>query len=450
MRSKRGIFARLIGSFLIFTVLSIVIFIGCLFTVAYGIGGRDTSSFNVYGIVNESGEVMNITAIQRLGGWVEKLDDDYHVIQIWGEKQNHQQVYSKKEFTQLTQWEDKSLKYLGFVRYRQENGQDFYYLTIMPRKIIKTDITFLINGIPVWNVVFIILGFGLFALLCIGMSYYLSSTIKKPLKKLTDGMERVRQGEEGVRLVFDTKAEFAQIKDIFNLMMERLEKEKAEKLCNERKKNQLLLDLSHDIKTPISTIKSYANALQANLVPEEEKEKVYAMIDVKANRVSSLMEDMFLMLKLDRLEYAVEKEALDLCELLREICAEYYDEITDRGYDFEIQIPEERVEVNVDAKLFTRVIGNLLTNAVKYNQTGHYIGITCSLNARIEVLDDGAPIPERLQKSLFDAFVRGDEARTSVGGTGLGLSIAKTIISRHGGRIEYLRKGEYNCFLIQM
>jgi signal transduction histidine kinase len=282
------------------------------------------------------------------------------------------------------------------------------------------------------------------------MSYYLSSTIKKPLKKMTDGMERVRQGEEGVRLMFDAKAEFAQIKDIFNLMMERLEKEKAEKLCNERKKNQLLLDLSHDIKTPISTIKSYANALQANLVPEEEKEKIYAMIDVKANRVNSLIEDIFLMLKLDRPEYAVEKEKLDLCELLREICTEYYDEITDRGYDFEIRIPEDRVEVNVDAKLFSRVIGNLLTNAMKYNKTGRYIGIACDLKARIEVLDDGAPIPESLKKSLFDAFVRGDEARTSVGGTGLGLSIAKTIISRHGGRIEYMRKGAYNCFMIQM
>lgn len=112
-------------------------------------------------------------------------------------------------------------------------------------------------------------------------------------------MERVCSGEEGVRIVFAAKAEFAEIKDTFNLMMDRLEEEKAKVILNERKKNALLLDLSHDIKTPMSTIKSYE------------------IIDSKVNRVSNLMDDLFMTLKLDSSEYIVTKKCIDIC--VREI-----------------------------------------------------------------------------------------------------------------------------------
>ena len=111
-------------------------------------------------------------------------------------------------------------------------------------------------------------------------------------------MECVKNGQEQVRLQLKTEADFQQICESFNIMIETIEQNKLEKKELEDKKHQMLLELSHDIKTPIATIKSYANALEAGLVPEEKITSYYKTIDVKADRVSHLTENMFLMLKM--------------------------------------------------------------------------------------------------------------------------------------------------------
>ncbi|MBE5960871.1 MAG: HAMP domain-containing histidine kinase [Lachnospiraceae bacterium] len=477
-KKKKGIFTKLMISFFIFTILAIGIFVGSLVAVSVGIGGNSTPGINVYGIPDQNGKIGSLQGVSRIGGWIEKLDADYQVVDSWGDKQTQNRSYTKKEFSELLAASGGStMDYIGYMTYRLEQGQDFYYVTILPRTAVKTDITIILNGISTWNVVFGVLFFGLFLLLCIVMSYYLSSTIRKPLSSLSEGMERVRLGEEGVRLLFPAKAEFADIKDTFNMMMERLEGEKAAKIQNEQKKNRLLLDLSHDIKTPMATIKSYANALEADLVPESDKRNVYKTIDAKANRVSRLMEDMFMMLKLNSTEYALHIVRTDISEFLRQICVEYYEEIEEKGFEFAIDIPDKQVEAEIDPKLLERVITNLLHNAVKYNKTGGGIGVSLKSSTAlereeiktennsqakaivfhernvggyivIEVTDDGEEISSDIQTRLFDAFSRGDQARKTDGGTGLGLSIAKTIVEKHGGQLSYCRRKETNCFVI--
>lgn len=241
--------------------------------------------------------------------------------------------------------------------------------------------------------------------------------------------------------------------DAFNVMSSKLEQEKAENTMLIKKKNQLLLELSHDIKTPIATIKSYSNALEAGLVPEEKKQSYYRTIDKKVDRILKLSEDMFLMLKMDYADYKIQPENTDICELLRQICAEYYEEIEEAGFTFNIDIPEEAYFYQIDVGLFSRVIGNLLTNAKKYNRTGRNIQMQAFLERdifKIKVMDDGEAISQEVNASMFDAFSRGDKARSSDGGTGLGLAIAKAIVEKHGGQIGYNREGSYNIFYIYL
>lgn len=450
---ERGIFKKLIISFILFMFLSIVIFVSCLMIVSFGIGEDGSPGVNVYEIMNSSGKIINIKSITRVGGWIEKLDEDYNIIESWGEKKTAQNHYTKEQFYDLiASNQGSSNSYIGYINYHREAGHDYYYMTIMPRNSVNANATIILNDIPIWNIIFMCLLCGLFLLLCIGMSYYLSRTIKKPLAELTKGMERVRSGEEGVRIVFAAKAEFAEIKDTFNLMMDRLEEEKAKVILNERKKNALLLDLSHDIKTPMSTIKSYVNALEEDMIPEDQKKESYEIIDSKVNRVSNLMDDLFMTLKLDSTEYVVTTERIDICELLREICVGYYGEVVDKGFDFDIDIPEESIEAEIDRKLFSRVIENILTNSIKYNRNGHLIRVLLTVdvshNVIIKIMDDGTLIEPQIRKNLFDAFVRGDKARKTDGGTGLGLSIARTIIEKHNGSLQYMCEGNFNCFVI--
>lgn len=213
----------------------------------------------------------------------------------------------------------------------------------------------------------------------------------------------------------------------------------------------MLLELSHDIKTPVATIKSYANALEAGLVPEEKIRDTYRVIDAKADRVQKLTDDMFMMLKMDNPDYRINLETVNLCEYLRQLCAEYYDEITEAGFEFAIDIPEKDIKADIDTVLFSRVMGNLFSNAKKYNKTGDTISMSLAeYNDKImlAVSDNGNEIDKAFAKRMFDAFSRDDQARKTDGGTGLGLAISRIIVEKHDGNLKYYCKSKENVFEI--
>jgi signal transduction histidine kinase len=143
----------------------------------------------------------------------------------------------------------------------------------------------------------------------------------------------------------------------------------------------------------------------------------------------------------------------DVCEIVRRICVEFYEDITETGKDFDIDIPEESFYSEVDVQLFGRVINNLLANANKYNSTGKNICVSVKKDADqivVEVADDGEAIAEEFVPRLFEAFSRGDSTRKTDGGTGLGLAIAHKIIEKHKGTLNYVRAEEKNIFIIRI
>ena len=455
---KWGIFQKLVISYIVFAVATVIIFFICLMMAATGMSEGDVETLSPYTIIDKNGTINNLNTVTNMGGWIEELDAEYRVVAVHGTKLTPQEQYTPGEICELTSANPYTdLEYIGFIQYVE--GQQKYYMIVYERKVMQVSTTVQLDalgryGTAKWSYVFdgvlLLLFFGI----CILISLYLRKKIKRPLDALIDGMERVKAGEPEVVVEVQTEAEFEQIIDTFHVMVQQLEKEKQEKEALVQKKNQLLMELSHDIKTPIATIKSYANALEAGLVPEEKKSNYYHTIDQKANRLQTLAEDMFLMLKMDYADYKLQVEAVDICELLRKICAEYYEEIEAAGFSFEIEIPERACVVPLDARLFTRVIANLLTNALKYNQTGNQIvlrgkaGTTGMEAFQIEVEDDGEPIAKEAAAHLFDAFMRGDRARSTDGGTGLGLAIAKAIVERHGGSIGYEAMEQGNRFRV--
>ncbi len=286
---------------------------------------------------------------------------------------------------------------------------------------------------------------------CLGI--YSTRRIKKPIGQIMDGMERVKCGEKYTRLNFKSQKEFVQIQQYFNDMMDELETAESEKEELMRQQNRMLLELSHDIKTPVATIKSYANVLKDGVAAEEKKTEYYELIDRKADRVSELVNQMFLMLKYDNADYKLELKKTDICELIRQISGNLYDEMTKNGRGFEPGIPEKPIYVLLDEKEFTRVIENLLYNAAKYNITGSRTSISVQeTNGSVEVRvrDDGEAISEDMRDKLFEAFSRGDESRSSAGGTGLGLTIAKKIMEKHGGDILYIYVDGFNEFKVSL
>lgn len=453
---KKSIFSKMVLGYIVFAVSILITFIICMIGAMIFLSGGDDETMPPNAFVNENGEIITMETIEKLGGWVEELDEEYRVLQVYGDKKTETMQYSRNEMISLTSVETgEPTYYIGFLKYIEKKGT--YFLCIYERNLVQIRLTVnldaqnegadnLFSGVIV---VFFFLCFVNVLLICM----YLNKKIKKPLQYIVDGMEKVKAGEGAVYLDFEAEREFESIRDTFNLMSGELEKSKREKEEMERKKSQLLLELSHDIKTPLATIKSHVNALESGLVPEDKKQAYYQTIDKKADRVCSLSENMFLMLKMDNADYKLQLQRIDLCELLRQLCAEYYEEIEAAGYLFDIGIPDQAYYRDIDEKTFSRVITNLLTNAMKYNQIGEQIGVSVDQKeeyVQIAVWDDGATIAEDMRESIFDAFVRGDKARKSDGGTGLGLSISKVIIEKHGGKLFYEVRDGKNYFVIQI
>lgn len=239
---------------------------------------------------------------------------------------------------------------------------------------------------------------------------------------------------------------------------ERQEEELREKY--ERARNLMLSDIAHDLRTPITTIGGYAKALNDGLVTSDEKRTEYLeAIQNKSERMSDLITLLFDYVRLDSENFSLRLEKTDITELLRENAAFLYADVEERRMEFDIDVPEERMELEVDRLQFSRVITNLINNALKHNAAGTTIRLQLcyaetkqktghekkqEVPLQIIVSDNGTMIEPLVAEHIFEPFVVADASRESKGGSGLGLSIAKKIVEMHGWTIE-LRQDFERC-----
>lgn len=235
---------------------------------------------------------------------------------------------------------------------------------------------------------------------------------------------------------------------------ERQEEELREKY--EKARNLMLSDIAHDLRTPITTIGGYAKALNDGLVTSDEKRTEYLeAIENKAQRMSDLITLLFDYVRMDTEHFSLRLEQLDITELLRENAAFLYADVEEKNMEFEIDIPEEPIILNLDRLQFSRVITNLINNALKHNEAGTTITLQLKVikeNIQIVIKDNGTMIAPIIAEHIFEPFVVADASRESKGGSGLGLSIAKKIVEMHGGTIDLLQDFERQekSFVINM
>lgn len=218
-----------------------------------------------------------------------------------------------------------------------------------------------------------------------------------------------------------------------------LQQKNKEMMLLEDSKKRMLSDLSHDLKTPMTTIQGYSKVLYEDLIDnEEQKRKYLKYIHDKSVRVTSLIDELFMFSKLDNPDFNLYKEKRDICEFFREIIVEYYEVFAEKEMELDITIPSVKILYHFDKKLMYRAISNILENTIKYNpeQTKVYLTLEKSLHSIIlDIGDNGIGIPEDIASSLFDPFTRGDKSRMDDGGSGLGLTISRKIVEKHHGKL---------------
>lgn len=225
----------------------------------------------------------------------------------------------------------------------------------------------------------------------------------------------------------------------WHLTSKAIDKESRRQL-NER--NMQYSRICHDLKTPMTSVQGFAAALRDGKIKPEEQNEIFNIIYSKSCYMNELVESLFAYSKLDTDAFRMNCQKTDLGSLVRNLVALNYDEFEKREMDLQLDIPEKPAICLLDEKEMKRSINNLIINAYKHNPNGARILIQVFCrenNVYVVVADNGSPIPQEQEQSIFEPFMCGDEARSSGNGNGLGLTISRIIIRKHGGDL-YIRR----------
>lgn len=233
------------------------------------------------------------------------------------------------------------------------------------------------------------------------------------------------------------KGELSEIQTGFSKAVE-------EEVASQRMRTELITNVSHDLKTPLTAIITYISLLQEEHVTEAQQKEYLDVLERKSLRLKVLIEDLFELSKANSGSVTVQKERMDICHLLRQVYLEYEDKAKTADLIFRFELPEQKVYGMLDGEKTYRIFDNLYVNIIKYAMphTRVYVNVNVQeTDAVIEMKNiSGTELnvpPER----LTERFVRGDSARSSEG-SGLGLAIAKTLVELQGGRMEIAVDGD--------
>lgn len=396
---------------------------------------------------------VDASSVVRSGGSITVVDRDFRVVRSEGADALPEGQLTPAEFTEFLAWsKHKSTPFHHDILYNPD--RQFWLIVTFPASI-RVDFSLIVNpkaaagDFPL--AVLIVAGvLGAFLLMILALTAPFSAVtaaqITMPLRRLTESTRRLREGDYGARVDLHLKNEFAELQNTFNDMAARIEREMALRQKAEEDRKRLILDVSHDLKNPMSSIQGYAERLckKPNL-SREELERSLGIILQNSQRANRLLSELFELSQLDSPEFSLKKERVDLCEVLRQLCAELIPQMDQAGFRYEFDIPEESVYALLDSDRLGRIVQNLAGNALRYNPPGTTVSVSLSAKAGKAVVtfrDDGVGIPEHLREDIFKPFVRVDSARRAqTGGSGLGLSIARRIAQAHGGGLS-LQSGE--------
>ena len=219
------------------------------------------------------------------------------------------------------------------------------------------------------------------------------------------------------------------------------ESERNERLAreNEQRKNDLIMYLAHDLKTPLSSVIGYLTLLHdEGQISPELREKYLAIALDKAERLEDLINEFFEITRFNLSEITLQYSQINLTRLLEQLTFEFKPMLAEKNLTCELQVPED-MTLRCDANKIQRVFDNLLRNAALYSYPNTKIEITAEKQEKqvtIHFRNHGDTIAAEKLARIFEQFYRLDAARSSNGGAGLGLAIAKQIVELHGGRID--------------
>ena len=277
--------------------------------------------------------------------------------------------------------------------------------------------------------------------MAMALGYFLSSTMTDRMHLLKQAAEKLAQGNLDTRVSVSGRDEVATLAESFNQMASQLQTANEKQRELERLRSDLIAWVSHDLQTPLASIRAILEALYDNMVEDPATVKRYlntAQRDVRS--LSVLIDDLFQMAQLDAGGIPLEKENASLADLISDTLESFSALASQQGLTLEGSAEADVDPVLMDTQRIGRVLNNLIGNALRHTSAGGQVEV-CARRAgsgvEVTVRDSGEGIrPEDLPK-VFESFYRGEKSRSrATGGAGLGLAIARGIVRAHGGEIH--------------
>ncbi len=298
-------------------------------------------------------------------------------------------------------------------------------------------LSFILEKDIVMILIYVLFGIGVFAVTFV----LLQEKTMRYISRISSAMQNISEGDLNTSIEVEGDDEFSSMAANLNKMVEDLKELMEKERESERTKNELITNVAHDLRTPLTSIIGYLELLSTEgKVPPDQQKNYIEIAYVKTKRLEKLIEDLFGFTKLNYGKISMHVGQVDVVKLLSQMLEEFYPNFVEKNLSYELQSNVPVKVINADGNLLARLFDNLINNAIKYGADGKRILVKLHADDEIvtvAVVNYGYVIPKEELPLIFNKFYRVEQSRsTNTGGTGLGLAIAKNIVDMHGGTID--------------
>ena len=285
--------------------------------------------------------------------------------------------------------------------------------------------------------IYVILGIGIFSVTFLA----LQERYMRYIGRISAAIQNISEGDLNTTVEVIGDDEFSAMAVHLNKMVGDIRSLMDKEREAERTKNELITNVAHDLRTPLTSIIGYLELLsgQVELSPQMQK-KYIGIAYAKSKRLEKLIEDLFGFTKMNYGKMSMNVSKVDVVKLLSQLLEEFYPSFVDKNLSYELQSNVPVKIITADGNLLARLFDNLINNAIKYGADGKRVLVKVTASEQvvtISVTNYGYVIPEEELPLIFNKFYRVEQSRsTNTGGTGLGLAIVKNIVDMHGGTIQ--------------
>lgn len=276
--------------------------------------------------------------------------------------------------------------------------------------------------------------------------------LSKNISKLANGAKEISKGNYEVDIMAKSPYVMKELSESLNSINSGLKTAVDKAIKSERLKGELITNVSHDLKTPLTSIINYVDLLQKEGITDEDRTKYLDILDRKSHRLKSLIEDLFEASKAASGSMELNFETLDVIALLRQTLGEFEDKLQETSLNFVKKLPKEKIFITADGKRMWRVFENIISNAIKYSLPNSRVYVEAFDEGdvvRIEMKNISAFALDFDSEEIVERFKRGDSSRNT-DGSGLGLSIANSIVNLHRGEFEVKTDGDLFKVIIKL